>query len=98
VVVARYYCPDETEWTNPLVSPVFANVSGLPPTLIHVGDDEILLSDSTRLAAKLHEAGVEVELEIFPDLWHVFQIFVGKMPESRAAILKIGAYVRDRLQ
>ena len=96
-VVARYYSPDETQWTNPLISPVFANVAGLPPTLIHVGDDEILLSDSTRFAEHLREEGVEVELEVFPELWHVFQLFVGKMPESKAAIAKIGKYIRKAL-
>lgn len=96
-VVARYYCPDENKWTNPLVSPVFANVSGLPPFLIQVGDDEILLSDSTRFADKLREAGVDVELEVFPGMWHVFQLFVGKMPESRAAIAKVGAYISGQL-
>ena len=52
-VVADYYCSDETELQNPLVSPVFANVAGLPPTFIQVGDDEILLSDSTRFADKI---------------------------------------------
>jgi len=93
-VVARYYCPDETEWRNPLVSPVFANVAGLPPMLIQVGDHEILLSDSTRLANKLAKAGVDVELEVWPEMWHVFQFFVGKMPESRQAIVKIGDYIR----
>ena len=96
-VVARYYCPDETEWRNPLVSPVFANVAGLPPMLIQVGDHEILLSDSTRLANKLAKAGVDVELEVWPDMWHVFQFFVGKMPESRQAIVKIGEYIKRRL-
>ena len=92
-VVVGHYCPNEDP-RNPLLSPVFANVAGLPPTLIHVGDDEILLSDSTRFAEKLRGAGVEVELEVFPELWHVFQLFVGAMPESRAAVDKIGAYVR----
>ncbi len=92
-VVARYYCPDESKWRDPLVSPVFANVSGLPPMLIHVGDDEILLSDSTRFAEKLEAAGVDVEIEIWPEMWHVFQLFVGKMPESRRAVAKIGAYI-----
>ena len=92
-VVVRYYCSNE-DLRNPLLSPVFANVAGLPPTLIHVGDDEILLSDSTRFADKLREAGIDVELEVFPELWHVFQLFVGAMPESRAAIDKIGAYIK----
>lgn len=92
-VVAGHYCNDENEHRNPLVSPVFANVAGLPPTYIQVGDAEILLSDSTRFAEKLKEAGVDVEIEIFPEMWHVFQLFVGKMPEARAAIDKIGAYL-----
>lgn len=97
-VVARYYCPDESQWRNPLVSPVFANVAGLPPTLIQVGDDEILLSDSTRFAEKLAAQGIDVELEIWPGMWHVFQMFVGKMPESRAGIRKIAAYIKKRFE
>jgi acetyl esterase/lipase len=96
-VVARYYCPDEKEWRNPLVSPVFANVAGLPPMLIQVGDHEILLSDSTRLADGLQDAGVDVELEVWPHMWHVFQFFVGKMPESRQAIVKIAEFIRRRI-
>jgi len=97
-VVARYYCPDESEWNNPLVSPVFANVAGLPPMLIHVGDDEILLSDATRLAEKLAAEGIEVELEVWPHMWHVFQMFIGKMPESRAAVRKIASYIKKRFE
>ena len=92
-VVVGHYCPNE-DLRNPLISPVFANVAGLPPTLIHVGDDEILLSDSTRFANKLREAGIDVELEVFPELWHVFQLFVGAMPESKVAVDQIGAYIR----
>lgn len=97
-VVARYYCPDESKWRNPLVSPVFANVAGLPPTLIQVGDDEILLSDSTRMADRLRAEGIEVELDVWPEMWHVFQLFVGKMPESRTAIYKMGIYMRQKLR
>ena len=96
-VVARYYCPDEIAWRNPLVSPVFANVAGLPPMLIQVGDDEILLSDSTRFAEKLEAEGIDVELEIWPEMWHVFQMFKGKMPESKKAIRKIAGYIRKHL-
>jgi len=97
-VVARYYCPDETQWHNPLVSPVFANVAGLPPMLIQVGDDEILLSDSTRFANKLEAAGVAVDLEVWPEMWHVFPMFVSKMPEGKQAVRRIGAYIRERLE
>jgi len=93
-VVAGLYCNDESEATNPLVSPVFAHVAGLPPTYIQVGDDEILLSDSTRFADKLKESGGDVQIDVFPEMWHVFQLFIGKMPEARAAINKIGDYLR----
>jgi acetyl esterase/lipase len=65
--------------------------------LIHVGNDEILLSDSTRFAEKLKAVGVDVELEVWPDMWHVFQLFVGKMPESRRAVHEIGEFIRKRL-
>ena len=92
VVVSNYCGADELK--NPLVSPVFAEVQGLPPVLIQVGDDEILLSDSTRFADKIRAAGGTVDIEIWPEMWHVFQLFVGKMPEARRAINKIGDYVR----
>ncbi len=92
-VVIKYYCPDEN-LEDPLISPVFANVAGLPPTLVQVGNDEILLSDSKRIAEKLEAAGVDVDLQVFPEMWHVFQLFVGKMPESRGAVDKIGAFIQ----
>ena len=92
-LVAGYYCNDESEHRNPLVSPVFANVAGLPPIYIQVGDDEVLLSDSTRFADNISAAGGQVKIEVFPDMWHVFQLFVGKMPEARTAINKIGEYL-----
>ena len=93
--IADYYCAAEQR-REPLVSPVFADVGGLPPLYIQVGEDEILLSDSERIAQKIEVAGGEVELEVWPELWHVFQMFIGKMPESGRAIRKIGDYVRGR--
>ena len=93
-LVTDLYCETGVDLRNPLVSPVFANVAGLPPTFIQVGDDEILLSDSTRFADKLKVAGVPVEIEIWPGMWHVFQLFIGKMPESRRAIKRIGAHLK----
>ena len=46
----------------------------------------------------MQKAGIEVQLEIWPEMWHVFQLLVGKMPESRAAIRKIGAYLQERMK
>jgi acetyl esterase/lipase len=95
-IIASYYC-EEDDYRKPLVSPVYADVAGLPPIYIQVGDDEILLSDSTRIAEKLEAAGSEVTLEIWPDMFHVFQVFVHQMPESREAIGKFVPFVRSRL-
>ena len=92
----NYYCKED-EFEHPLVSPVFADVSGLPPIYIQVGDDEILLSDSTRIAEKLERAGCEVTLEVWPEMWHVFQVFVHQMPESKQAIRKIAPFIRAQL-
>lgn len=94
--VVLQYC-DEQQLGLPLVSPVFAEVAGLPPALIQVGGDEILLSDSERYAEKLRAAGTAVELEVWPGMWHVWQMFARMMPESRLANIALGHYVRDRL-
>jgi acetyl esterase/lipase len=96
-IVAAYYCNDD-ELKNPLASPVYADLSGLPPLYIQVGQDEILLSDSTRAAEKVKAAGGKVEIEIWPGMWHVFQAFLHQVPESKKAVKKIGAYVRRALK
>ena len=93
---AAHYCL-ESQIRDPLVSPVHADVRGLPPMLIQVGDHEILLSDSTRITDKLTAAGIDVTLRVWPEMWHVFQYFVGKMPESKRAIREIGQYLKSQL-
>jgi acetyl esterase/lipase len=92
--VVEYFCDAETA-AEALVSPVRADASGFPPTLIQVGDHEILLSDSTRLADNIRAAGGRADLHIWPDMWHVFQYFIGQMPESRRAIDDIGRFLRS---
>lgn len=96
-VIANHYC-EPHQRNFPLVSPVFASVEGLPPAYIQVGDHEILLSDSERFADLCVAAGIDVTLEIWPEMFHVFQMCVNKMPESKQAILKIGAYIQERLE
>ncbi len=94
-IVEKYCSKYDTK--NPLVSPVYADPSNLPPTLIQVGDHEILLSDSTRMADKISEVGGSVTLQIWPDMWHVFQLFVGLMPESKRAINDISTFLKQHL-
>jgi epsilon-lactone hydrolase len=78
---------------DPLVSPLYADLTGLPPMLVHVGGDEILRDDACRLVERARAAGVEASLGIFAGLWHVFHAFPG-FPESRDALREIGAFVR----
>lgn len=91
--IANHYC-EQHQQALPLVSPVFADIAGLPSMLIQVGDDEILLSDACRMKDKCDAAGIPVELDVWPEMWHVFQMFVGKMPEAKAAINKIGRFIQ----
>jgi acetyl esterase/lipase len=84
--------------TNPLASPLFADLSGLPPTLIQVGDAEVLLDDSTRVAEKMKAAGVEVTLEVWDEMIHVWQAFASILPEGQQAIDKTGEFIRSRVK
>lgn len=95
-LVASYYC-NENQIRDPLVSPVYGDFARLPPLYIQVGEEEILLSDSTRAAEKADAAGVDCMLEVWPGMWHVFQMFVHLMPESPAAIRKIGVFIGKAL-
>ena len=81
---------------HPYASPLYADLRGLPPLLIHVGDAEVILDDSTRLAARASEAGVEVSLEIWDEMPHVFPAFAGLLPEADQAIERIGAWLDQR--
>jgi epsilon-lactone hydrolase len=81
---ARYYLGD-ADPKNPLASPLYGELAGLPPIIIHVGDNEVLLDDSKRLAAKAREAGVKVDLKIWPVVPHDWQL-VPAMPEARQSL------------
>jgi len=81
---------------HPHASPLYADLCGLPPLLIHVGDAEVILDDSIRLAARASEAGVEVSLEIWDEMPHVFPAFAGWLPEADQAIEHIGAWLDQR--
>jgi epsilon-lactone hydrolase len=91
--MAQMYAGD-SDLKNPLISPIYADYKGLPPMLIQVGDAEILLDDSTRVAERARAAGVKVELEAWPEMFHVWHVFAKILPEGQQAIDRIGEYVR----
>jgi acetyl esterase/lipase len=84
---------------DPLASPLYADLRGLPPLLIHVGADETLRDDSTELAARARAAGVQVELKVWPAVPHVWQMFHPFVPEGRQSLAAAAAFLRQaRLQ
>jgi acetyl esterase/lipase len=82
------------EAQQPLASPLYADLHGLPPILMQVGDAEVLLDDTTRVADKARAAGVDVQVEIYPEMIHIFQLFAPMLPEGQQAIERIGTFVR----
>ncbi len=89
------YLGTHTKLTDPYVSPLFGDYSGTSPLLLQVGDSEVLLDDSTRLATHAAGQGCEVTLEIWDGMPHVFQGFAPFLPEASEAIAKIGAFIRQ---
>ncbi len=79
----------------PLASPLYGNLSRLPPILMQVGDTELLLDDSVRFAEKAVKAGVKVTLEVWPEMFHNWQMFGPVFPEAQQAIDRIGGFIRS---
>jgi acetyl esterase/lipase len=95
VPLARAYVPDG-DFRKPLAAPLYADLRGLPPLLIQVGTAEVLLDDAVRLAERAGKAGVDVTLEPWDHMIHVWHLFAGQLPEGRAAIQRIGEFLRER--
>lgn len=96
-VWSKHYLGD-ADPKSPYASPIFHNLSGLPPIYVQVGEEEMLLDDSIRFATKAGTDGVDVKLEIFPKLFHVFHGFWLILPEARAANKKLGDYLKEHLK
>lgn len=93
---AGWYAGNEA-LDHPLISPVFADYHGLPPFLVHVGTDEVLYDDATRVVERAQAAGVKAELEVWEGMFHVWQFYYAWMGDARRSVKKAGAYIR-RLQ
>ena len=81
---------------HPLASPLYAELKGLPPLLIHAGSDEVLRDDAVRFAERARAAGVAVTLKLWPVVPHVWQLFGNFLPEGRASFAEIAAFLRER--
>ena len=91
--MAKSYAQKES-LKNPLISPVFADLKGLPPLLIQAGEIEALVDDSISLAERAKRVGVEVKLEVYDNMTHVFQNFGEKLSESIKAFESISEFIR----
>ncbi len=87
------YAPDQDK-KNPYISPVFADMTGLPPVFMQVGGREILLDDTIRFAESARAAGVDVTLDAWPEMFHSWQLHAPQVPESQEALERVGAFVR----
>lgn len=90
--VRGVYAPGQ-DLSAPLLSPLFGDLRRLPPVLIQAGTNEILLSDSVRLRDRLVQAGTPCRLEVWPDMWHVFQMF--PMKKAAQAMNHIGQFLLE---
>lgn len=87
-----------TRPNDPDVSPVFADVRGLPPILVQIGESEVMLSDAIRLATHLADARVRTSLEIWPDMFHVWPVFAGLLPEADEALESAATFLDRALR
>ncbi len=81
---------------DPLISPVFGELGGLPPMLVHVGEDEVLREDAVQLVARAKECGVDATLKVYPRMWHVWQLFM-QLPQAKQSLDDIAQFLLSHL-
>ncbi len=92
----RHYVGDADPRT-PTISPLYADLTGLCPVLLHVSDNEVLLDDSTRFARKAQQAGVTTRLKVWQGQPHVWQLFAPMVPEGKQSLQEAGEFIRRHL-
>ena len=90
---ANIYVPEDVKKTDPYISPLHGNFTNLPRTLILVGDNEILLDDSRLFAQKAEESGVDIEIDIWPSMFHDWWLFGSFIPETKQVLDKVANWI-----
>ncbi|KJC50403.1 esterase [Bradyrhizobium sp. LTSP885] len=96
LALARNYLGKDGNPCNPLASPLYADLTGLPPLLVQVGDRETVRDDATGLAARAKAAGADVELQVWDGMIHVFQMFP-EIPQAQEAVAGLANFLRNHL-
>ncbi|MDR2249509.1 alpha/beta hydrolase [Acinetobacter sp.] len=94
---AKNYCGQKSA-TDPICSPLYADLTGLPPILIHVGSEEVLLDDAKRLAKQTEKDGIPTNFKVYDRVGHVFQFHAGILKESNDSIERIGQFINKHTQ
>ena len=97
VLFTDNYAPNAADRSLPLCSPGTADLSGLPPLLVLAGGKEILCDQDERLAARAKECGVDVTLDVQPDMFHAWPLF-SVLPEAQATYAQIAAFTREHMR
>ena len=97
LALAKNYLGGQGDPYDPLASPLYADLAGLPPLLIQVGDRETVLDDSVMFADMARAAGVDVDLQVWDGMIHVFQMFGAELPEAHQAIASIAGFLNRHL-
>jgi acetyl esterase/lipase len=84
--------------TDPYLSPLYADLSGFPPVLIHASEDDVFLDDATRFAEKARHAGVDVTIKVWEKMWHIFHLSADMLPEGQRAVQEVCGYLHDRMR
>ncbi len=94
--LAKIYAGENSP-NDPMLSPVYGDYTGFPPILVQVGSTEVLLSDAHRVAEAARRANVPVQLSVYPDMMHVFQVLAHVIPEGKEAVREIGRFVHKHI-
>lgn len=97
LALAKNYLSEQGDPRDPLASPLYADLAGLPPLLIQVGDRETVLDDAVMFADKARAAGVDIDLQVWDGMIHVFQMFGAELVEAHQAILSIAKFLNPHL-
>jgi len=95
--IDNHYLQDQ-DAENPYISPYYGDLSGMPSTLIQVATYDVFQSDAEGLAAELKEAGVDTDISVWQKMWHNFQMSEALLPEGKAAIREISAYITSKFR
>lgn len=93
--IRAMYIQDDTPWDHPYVSPVYGDLSGLPPFLVHAGEREVLHDDGLRIVEAARASGVDARFRTLPGLIHTTEYWCHAVPEGRASLDEVGAWLRS---